>query len=156
VTSLDPSILNLVQFQPIEDLLLARLRPSLPGVSVQTLVWDDQQFPFVLVRANGDWGPWSGDQRFIDSGQINIQVYCDGVDADQDAALLSEAVRVVMVNSINKVVPGIGHLTRVEQKVRARRAADWATATGPVQYADLPTTVIRYETVYDVSYKRAL
>lgn len=156
MTSLDPAILALVRFKPIEDLLLELLRPALPGVSVQTLVWDDQTFPFVLVRANGDWGPWSGDVRFIDSGQVNIQVYTDGLNADQDAALLSEAIRVVLTDSINTVVPGIGHLTRVEQKVRARRAADWATATGPVQYADLPTTVMRYETVYDVSFKRAL
>lgn len=156
MTSLNQNVLNLVRFRPIEDLLLSVLRARLTGVSVQTLVWDNQDFPFVLVRANGDWGPWSGDKRFIDSGQVNVQVYCDGLDADQDAALLSEAVRVVLTDAINEVVPGVGHLVRVEQKIRPRRAADWATATGPVQYADLPTTVVRYETIYDISFKREI
>lgn len=149
-------MLALVQMKPIEDLLLTVLRPALTDVSVQTLVFDDQPFPFVLIRTNGDWGSWAGDARFIDTAQVNVQVYCEGLNADEDAALLSEAVRVVLVGAVNQVIPDIGHMTKCEMQQRPRRAADWASATGPVQYADLPTGVIRYETLYEISVKRAL
>jgi len=155
-TTLHPDVLALVEMQPIEDLLLALVPPKLTGVSVQSLVFDRQSFPAVVVRANGDWGAWGGDERFIDSGQVNVEVFCSGIDSDSDCALLSEAVRVVLRDSLNVTVPGIGHLTRVEMVSRPRRAPDWATATGPVQYADLPTGVQRYESLYDVSIKRFL
>lgn len=155
-SSLPQNILDLVEMKPIEDLLLTVLRPALAGIRVQSLIEDDQQFPAVIVRTNGDWGRWGGDPRLIDTGQVNIQAFCSGIDSDQDCALLSEAVRVVLRDSINVVVPNIGHLTRVEMVARPRRAPDWATATGPVQYADLPTGVQRYETLYDVSLKRAV
>jgi hypothetical protein len=156
MTSLHPDIHNLVQLRPIEDLLLAVLRPALTNVSVQTLVFDDQTFPFVLIRTNGDWGSWGGDPRFIDTAQVNVQVYCEGLNADEDAAILSEAVRVTLIANVNRVFPGIGHMTKADMTQRPRRAADWASATGPVQYADLPTSVFRYETLYEISVKRAL
>jgi hypothetical protein len=156
MSSLHPDVLALVEMKPAEDLLLSLLRGRLTGVRVQTLIEDDQEFPAIVVRTNGDWGAWGGDPRFIDSGQVNVQAFCSGIDSDQDAALLSEAVRVLLRDSINVEVPGLGHLTRVEMVGRPRRAPDWATATGPVQYADLPTGVQRYETLYDVSIKRSL
>lgn len=149
-------VLELVRLKPIEDLLLEVLRPRLPGVSVQTLVNDDQTFPFVLVRTNGDWGSWSGDPRFIDTAQLNIQVYCDGLNADSDAALLSEAVRVILSDAVNMVVPGYGYLTKADLSQRPRRVADWASSTGPVQYADLPTGVYRYESIYEIAVRRPL
>lgn len=149
-------MLALVQMRPIEDLLLAILRPLLTDVRVQSLIEDDQQFPAVLIRTNGDYGSWSGDERFIDTCQVNVQSFCEGLNSDEDAALLSEAVRVILIGAVNRVVPGIGHMTKCEMVQRPRRAADWASATGPVQYADLPTTVFRYETLYEISVKRAL
>ncbi len=51
-------------------------------------------------------------------------------------------------------MPGRGHLTRVQMTSAPRRVTDWATATGPVQYADLPTGVWRYETQYRIGIRK--
>lgn len=153
-SSLDPAILALVEMSPIEDLLLALLAGKLPGCQVKTLIADDQTFPLVLARNTGDWGTWSGDERFLDAGQVTVHTFCEGVNADEDAALLAEAVRVILRDSINEVVPNRGHLTEVSMVARPRKVTDWATATGPVQYADLPTGVMRYETIYHVAIRK--
>jgi hypothetical protein len=149
-SSLPPEVLALVEMSPVEDLLLDLLPMRLPGVQVKSLIAGQQTFPLVLPRRAGDFGDWGGDPRFLDAARITIHTFCDGDNADEDAALLAEAVRVVMRDSINIVVPHRGHLVRVEMKSAPRRVTDWATATGPVQFADLPTGVWRYETIYDV------
>lgn len=153
-TTLSAEVLDLVEMSPIEDLLLELLPAKLVGVNVQSLIEDKQTFPLVLARSAGDWGEWEGDPRVLDAGQVEIHVFCDGINADQDAALLSQAVRTVLRDSLNVVVPGKGHLTRVQMVARPRRVSDWATASGPVQYADLPAGVQRYESVYNVSIRK--
>lgn len=154
-TTLPASILAKVEMSPVEDLLLGLLPMQLEGVRVQTRIEDDQQFPFILIRANGNWGNWSGDERFLDAAQINVHTLADGINAEEDAANLAEAVRVTLRDSRNIVVPRRGHIVSVEMTSRPRRVSDWATATGPVQYADLPTGVDRYETVYHVVIKKS-
>lgn len=139
---------------PVEDLLLALLPSKLPGIAVKSLIKEDQDFPLVTARITGDWGEWSGDPRFLDAGQITVNAFCQGLNGDQDAALLAEAVRVVLRQSINEVVPGKGYLTKVKMISRPRRVTDWATATGPVQFADLPTGVWRYETTYQIEIRK--
>lgn len=155
-SSLHPDVLALVEMSPVEDLLLGLLPQRLTGVDVGSLIADDQAFPFVLIRRDGDWGEWGGDSRFVDSAQVSVQTFCAGLNGDSDAALLAEAVRVVLRDSVNKVVPGRGHLTKVHMIAAPRRQPDWATATGPVQYADLPTGVWRYETVFAIQIRRPL
>lgn len=155
-SSLPASALALVEMTPVEDLCLYLLRARLPDVPVQSLIADDQGFPMVLVRRSGDWGEWKGDARFLDSGQISIHVFVDGVEADSDGALLSEAVRVILRDSVNTVVPGKGHFTKVKMQGAPNRKPDWATAVGPVQYADLPTGVVRYESVYQLEIRKPL
>lgn len=154
-STLPAEVLALVEMSPVEDLLLALLPTKLPGINVQSLIEDDQRFPLALVRAAGEWGEWSGDPRFLDAAQVVIHTFCEGIDADSDAALLGEAIRVVLRDSVNVVIPGCGHITKVDMVRRPRRLADWATATGPVQYADLPTGVMRYETVFNVEIKKS-
>lgn len=153
-SSLSPEVLALVEMSPVEDLLLALLPQKLPGVHVNSLIADDQPFPLVLIRNNGQWGEWGGDPRFLDASQVNIHVFCEGVNGDEDAALLSEAVRVVLRDSVNVVIPGRGHITKAQMVQRPRRVTDWATASGPVQYADLPSGVWRYETVFNVEIRK--
>lgn len=153
-SSLPDSILEMVEMTPIEDLMLSLLRAKLPDVSVQTLVRADQNFPFVLIRSGGSWGAWTGDDRFIDASTFDVHVFCLGVNADQDAALLSEAVRVAIRDSRNIVVPGLGYLMEYEMLDRPSRSPDWATSVGPVQYADLPTGVERWEASYDLTIRR--
>lgn len=149
-STLPPSVLAKVEMSPVEDLLLALIPGELPGVAVSTLIESDQTFPFALVRSSGSWGNWAGDERFLDAASIQIQTFADGVNSDEDAALLAEAIRVTLRDCRNKVVPGRGHIVAVEMTERPRRAPDWATSSGPVQYADLPEGVTRYETNYHV------
>lgn len=154
MTSLPQEVLDLVEMEPIEDLVLAVLRDRITSIPIQSLIEDDQTFPAVVAHRGGSWGDWDGDPRFLDSGQLEIFTFTDGIEADSDGALLSEAVRVVLRDAINQVVPGKGHLTKVELVSAPKRQPDWDTATGPVQYADLPAGVIRYESVYLVEIKK--
>lgn len=144
----------MVEMTPVEDLLLALLRAKLPEVSVQTLIRSNQTFPFILIRSTGSWGAWEGDERFIDSSTVEVHAFCEGINADEDASLLSEAVRVAIRDSRNVVVPGKGYLISSEMLDRPKRSPDWATSVGPVQYADLPTGVERWEGAYRVTIRK--
>ncbi|MFC4089354.1 hypothetical protein [Micromonospora sp. GCM10011541] len=157
MAGLPDEIKALVELSPVEDLLLPILREGLPGVQVKTLVGFDQTFPLVLVRRQPQFGSWGGDTRFTDVADIAVHTFCEDPNGDEDAALLGEAVRVVLRNAWldHKVVPGRGHLTYVDMTSAPRRATDWATATGPVQYADLPTGVSRYETLFNVEIRKS-
>lgn len=155
MTSLPSEIFDIVEFTPLEDISLYLLRDGLPdAIRVNSLVEDDQQFPLVLVRRSSDWGFWGGDERFVDNGQLTVHVYCEGLEADKDCALLSEAVRILLRDSVNRVVPDMGYLTKAKMIGSPMKAPDWATATGPVQYADLPAGTVRYESNYELSLKK--
>lgn len=157
MSSLPPEVTSMVEFSPLEDLVLALLRAELPiTVKVQSLIEDEQEFPFVLVRRTPDWGWPGGDERFLDSGNLTVSVLAEGLEADADCAALSEAVRVILRDSLNKVVPGLGHIVGITRLQTPRRVSDWATSTGPVQYASLPTGVTRYESVYRLSIRAPL
>ena len=152
-----PEVAALAEFAPVEDILLPILRDALPGVSVQDRIWDDQTFPFVLVRRSPTMGEYQGDPRFTDWASIQIHAFCTDPDGDQDAAILSEACRVTLRDAATERagVPGLGYIMRAELVSAPRRSADWATATGPVQYADLPTACWRYEARYDVEVRKS-
>ncbi|WDS51730.1 tail terminator [Streptomyces phage Triumph] len=156
MAGLPPEIKALAELSPVEDLLLAVLRDGLPGIAVNTLISKSQTFPFVLVRRDPSFGSWAGDTRFTDSARVAVHAFCQDPNGDEDSAILSEAVRVVLRNAwLNQqVYPGRGHITRVDLASAPRRATDWATATGPVQYADLPTGVWRYEASYDIAIRK--
>lgn len=153
--ALPQEILDLVEMHPVEDLVLALLRKRITSVPVQSQIYDDQTFPAIVIHRGdmiGEW--WGGDPRFIDNARLDVFCFVEGVNADEDGALLSEAVRNALRNSINEVVPGLGYLTQVTMTSPPRNAADWDTATGPVQYADLPTEVVRYSTTYALSVRK--
>jgi hypothetical protein len=151
-----PHIKALAELSPVEDLMLAVLREGLPGITVKSLISKNQSFPLVLVRRDPSFGNWSGDTRFLDAARVAVHVFCQDPDGDEDAAILSEAVRVVIRDAwlSQKVVPSRGHITRVDLASAPRRVTDWATSTGPVQYADLPTGVWRYEATYDIEIRK--
>jgi hypothetical protein len=156
MAGLPPAIRALAELSPVEDLLLAILRRGLPGIRVNSLIADDQQFPLVLVRRAPHLGQWEGDTRFLDQADVVVHTFCADPNGDEDAAILAEAVRVVLRDAwlSNTSVPGRGHISRVEMTSAPRRATDWATATGPVQYADLPTGVWRYESAYRIAIRK--
>ncbi|MEU1309163.1 hypothetical protein ABZ419_09735 [Streptomyces cinnamoneus] len=146
----------LAELSPVEDLLLSVLRKGLPGVRVKSLIDQHEQFPLVLVRRDPSFGAWSGDTRFTDAARVVVNAFAADPDGDQDAAILAEAVRVVLRNAWLKpdAATGHGHITRVELNSAPRRASDWATANGPVQFADLPTGIWRYEAIYDIRIRK--
>lgn len=151
------SIKAKAELTPMEDLALAVLRPALDPIPVQTLISFDQGqpnyggYPFVLARrANGLNANRGGDPRFLSTGLLAVHCFAQDPNGDEDAAILSEVCRVALRDAwMNQTVyPGIGHISRFEEYQAPKRTSDWATATGPVQYADLPTKVHRYEGSY--------
>lgn len=154
MAGLPDDIKALAELSPVEDLLLAILRDGLPGIQVNTLIAQHQTFPLVLIRRQPTFGQWDGDARFTDAARVAIYTFCEDPDGDEDAAILGETVRVILRDAVNVVVSGRGHLTRVQLNSSPRRVTDWATSTGPVQYADLPTGIYRYESLYDLDIRR--
>ena len=156
-SSLPEAVLEMVEFGPVEDLCLALLREVFDGlVRVNTRIAHEQTFPAIIVRKIDTWGRAKKDQRAVAprTEQVVIHTFADGLNAEEDAALLGEAVRVALVNSVNRVVDGKGHITGVDPIALPARSPDWAPSTGPVQYADLPDGVERYEAKYEVTYRR--
>lgn len=157
MAGLPDEIVAMAEFAPVEDILLPILRDSLPGISVQDRIWNDQQFPFVLVRRTPSMTHYKGDPRFTDWAVVTVNAFCVDPDGDRDAAVLSEAIRVALRDAAlkRKGVPGLGYITKLDMTQPPRRAADWATASGPVQYADLPTAAWRYEAGYEIEIRKA-
>lgn len=156
MAGLPDEIRELAELSPVEDVLLPILRAGLPGIEVKSLIAKQQPFPLVLIRRGPSLGDWGGDPRFTDSATIVVHTFCEDPNGDEDAAILSEAVRVVLRDAWfrNTHAPGLGHITRMKMTSPPRRVTDWATSAGPVQYADLPTGVWRYETQYDIEVRK--
>ena len=155
--NLPQSVTSRVALTPIEDVLLAVLRSAFPDIPVYSLIpKDPPSFPFILVRKSRGLGDWHGDPRFIDVCLAEIQVFTQDPDGDEAGALVSEAIRVAMHEAFmtHQRIPGKGTILRIDMVNEPRRVTDWATAAGPVQYADLPAGVWRYETVYSVSVRK--
>lgn len=155
---LPASVLALVELSPIEDIALAILRDGLPDVASYSLIPEAPPSPFILVRRDAAFGGWEADARFTDFGRIRIDCFAADPDGDEKGAVLSEAVRVVMRQAwlTNKHVPGRGYVTRIDMTSEPTRKTDWATSAGPVQFADLPTGVWRYESKYALRIRREL
>lgn len=163
---LPQSVMDRVEFHPIEDVVLPILRDGLPGVGVYSEIPEEglgafiegETLPLVIVRRHTEQGIWHGDPRFLDSGAFMIHAFTEDPDGDQDGAYLSEAVRTVLRDAwLSKTtVPGVGSVSSIRLYEPPRRVTDWATASGPVQFADLPTGVWRYETVYSIKVRPIL
>lgn len=152
-TSLPQSVLDLIENNPVEDVLLAILRAGLPDSAVYSSIPEKTPPHFVLVRRLPGLGEWDGDQRgFVDDGRFAVHAFTQDPDGDWKGAILSEAVRVVLrnawLNHWNE--PDLGSVIRVHMIQEPSRVTDWATSAGPVQYADLPTGYWRYQSTYDI------
>ena len=154
--SVPPNIRALADFAPVEDVVLPILRDGLSPLRVQSLIEFDQHFPMVHVRRAQGLTSDVGDPRFIDSALIQVHVFTEDPDGDEAGAVLSDAVRAVLWRAYREqtVVPGRGWISFFDLRHPPKRASDWATATGPVQYADLPTGVLRYESLYQLGVRR--
>lgn len=144
------SIKAIARMSPVEDVVVPILRDGLPGIPVKTLIERNPDIPFILVRRINGPMNYGGDERFIDIATVAVHAFAEDPNGDEDAAWLAEAARVVLFNAWrdNVEVPGRGRISHFQCNERPRRVSDWATSSGPVQYADLPTGVWRYEARY--------
>ena len=154
--NLPASVLDRVAFFPYEDILAAMFKRAFPELRFETYVPEVLTYPLITGARFTPQGGWSGDPRFIDSGPVRINVFCAGPDADVEAFLISEAIRVMMLEaSLERWnFPGLGSIVNITMSVEPADVNDWATATGIVQFADLPEGIIRFETVYQMTIRR--
>lgn len=156
MSDLPAAVYNMVELSPIEDILLAILRAGLPGVAIQTLISENAPTPFVLVRRMPGMGGWNADARFTDEGRFFVHTFTDNPDGDQKGAILSEAVRIVLRQAwlSHVAIPGRGSIISIKMVSEPSRKSDWATSSGPVQYADLPNGLWRYESQYEIKVRK--
>lgn len=157
---LPASVTNKVLLNPMEDLILTVLREGLPGVPIFTLIpmdIKDMEF-FVMIRRVPTMGNWRGDPRFMDHITISVQIFTKDPDADEKAALIGEAIRVTLFEAAKaqKVYPYLGWLKSARMDEGPSRQTDWASTTGPVQYADLPAGIARYQATFSVRARRPI
>lgn len=145
-------------FGPAEDLVLGILRPHFarvkqaggPEVHVYTDYQEDMKTPGVLclnTRRTGIDAYSTNDEQFIRSVVLEVNTFADGIEPEKDAADLQESVRHALMDAQRRqvIIPGVGVITKVTSPVMATRQTDWATASGPTQYAKLPFGAARYE-----------
>lgn len=155
MANLPERVRQMAEFTLVEDLMLAVLRDAFPDVEVRSQVNQNMPRPTIVARRQDYPGYWTGDERFVDVARLKVDTFADDPDGDTDAGLLAEAVRVAIRDAAQhpKVYPGLGHITFSEMIFAPTRTPDWATASGPVQYADLPSGVWRYEAEYDIEFR---
>lgn len=154
--NLPESVLALAEFSPLEDIALAILREGLVDVPIYSLIPEDADDFFIVCRRRPALGDWDGDPRFTDEARLELHIFARDPDGDEKASILAEAARVVLRNAwlSHKNYPGLGSVIRIQQVSDPARKTDWATSTGPVQYADLPTGYWRYESTYEMWIRR--
>lgn len=153
---LPQSVLDLVEYSPAEDVLLAILREDLPDVPFVSLIPDDPPPFFVLLRRHPGLAKWRGDPRFTDTARFYVHTFTRDPDGDEKGAVISEAIRVVLRNAwlSHKNLPGLGSVISIEMQSEPTRKTDWASSVGPVQFADLPTGLTRYESMYSIEVRK--
>lgn len=149
------SVLARVERSPIEDIVLYILRRELPDLPTFTLFPEDPPNSFVVVRGEHSLNR-GGDERFTAHYEFSVNAVARDPDGDEKAALISDAIRTVLRDAwmSDYHIPHRGWVKRCELLEVPARESDWATSSGPIQYADLPTAVWRYESVYSLLIRR--
>lgn len=144
---LPASVLNRVRNRPIEDIGLKILRRGLPGVPSFALIPRETPPYFLLIRGTPEAGLYHGRRGLLHEMDFAVHFYTEDPDGDEKAALLGDAVVDVMEQAFLEhwSFPGYGSVNKIICRQYPSREPDWATSTGPVQYADLPTGDWRYE-----------
>lgn len=147
---LPPEVVALVEQSMTEDLVVRILRLGLPSIEVTSEIRRDQTFPVVEVRRLPTFLGFAGDPRFVESMDVAVNTLCEDPDGDLDAGLLAAACKNLLRDAwLNYFYDEtLGSISYFEVLSPPRRIPDWADAAGPVQYADLPSNVWRYEGRY--------
>lgn len=150
-----PRGVSLPVFGHVEDIARAILIPFFEGMGVYVATVFEEGMPLPVVvarqeRRSGTSTHFVADNRFLMPALLSIDTLTTGLDADQDGADLQEAARIAIHEAwqAQVVIPGAGYIAQIENSTKPSRVSDWATSTGPVQYASLPRQVIRYEANY--------
>lgn len=152
---LPESVVNAAEFAPVEDVLLPIIRHHLPGARIYSEVPADDLFPYAVVRVAPSERWWTGDDRFVDWATVFVHVFAKNPDGERKAAIFSDAIRVALRDAwMQQTSFGMGHISQYRMTNRPSRRSDWATSQGPVQYADLPNGVTRYEALYAIQIRR--
>lgn len=155
---LPASITSLAELTPFEDIALAILRKGVPDIPVQSLIppAGELEFPFILVYRARALENWGGDPRFTDAGRLTVSVFTTDPNGREKGQIVSEAVRVVMRTAWLEhwYFPEYGSINKLIMKVEPTQSPDWATSSGPVQFADLPANTFRHETEYYLTVRK--
>lgn len=140
----------------MEDVALHVMRTYLPDVTTFSLIPMDAPETFVLVRRDFALGRWSGRPGMVDFGRLRVDCFTSDPDGDWKGAVLADAIRAAFLRAGREelVLPNGDWIKSVEMTSEPSRRVDWATATGPVQYADLPTGLNRYESKYAIRVRK--
>lgn len=154
--NLPDSVVSEVRFFPYEDILIEIFKRGLPDVPFYTYIAEDMSFPAVHGQRFAKQRPWSGDPRFIDSGPIRINVFTTGLNAEIEGGYISEAIRNVFLRAHLERwhFPDVGSVLSIQMESEPAISSDWASASGIVQFADLPPGVVRTETAYNMTIRR--
>ena len=149
------SVATIPIFGSADELMLGILRPFFEGkdVHIGTLYASGLEPPVIIVRRERRSGAQAADiddDRHTQAALVSVQTITAGVDADEVGEELQEACRIAIRQAVinQTVVPGAGHLTKIDNAILPSRVSDWATSTGVVQYSSLPKGWVRYESVY--------
>ena len=136
-------------------LVLAVLREFFAGqdIQIRSLYSEGISTPAIIARAerrSGTVSHDSADSRYMKPVIISINTLTSGLEAESDGDDLQEMCRVALIEAQRKqkVFPGFGHISNIENSTVASKVSDWATSTGVVQYAALPKGVVRYESIF--------
>lgn len=144
-----------------EDLIAAILRPHFerliemggPRVHLYFDYATDMLTPAVIVlntRRTGIEAYETQADEHVRSAILEVLTIAEGLNAEKDAADLQESVRHALLDAWRRqiVIPNYGVINKVTTPTFATRQTDWASASGPVQYAKLPHGASRYEARY--------
>lgn len=150
VAVFDASKLKVGRHTTVEEWLPAWLEADLPeGVTVRSRIEEGDALPYVLVQEVQPTtaGQFIRSDGAVDVLEFDVHMFAGGLDAEDVAWRLGWAVIELCRGYADrgKQVPGMtSFVVGFELMERPRRRADWADATGPVQYQDLPARVERF------------
>lgn len=149
------STINMPVFGSTNRLLMAIFREFFVGqeIHIGTLFSEDIPTPALLARTerrSGSIAHKAGDEMFLKPVIASVNTLTSGLEAESDGEALQEMARIAITQAQReqKVFPGVGYISAIENSTVASRASDWATSTGIVQYATLPKGVVRFESIF--------
>jgi hypothetical protein len=126
---------------------------STQGVHVYTLFSENMQTPAIVARRDrrsGTLALQSRDDRFMQPAIVMVSTITDGPDGDEQGEELQEMCRYALrqAQQLQVSIPGCGSIAVIEGSTHPAKVADWQTSTSVVQYASLPKSAVRYESIY--------